>query len=115
MYSKCNTCLLSVEIKEDDNRQTGLRQYTVIVELPGSSRDDIKVWQEKGLLTVTGEKKAPSGNRLLSERVYGKLSRTFRLPDDANADKIEANYSNGIVTIEIPKLEEAKSKNIEVK
>ena len=109
MYYNCKTCLPPAEIKEED------KQYTIMVELPGSSRDNIKVWQENGFLTVTGEKKTPSGNRLLSERVYGKLSRAFRLPDDANADKIEANFSNGVVTVEIPKLEESKSKNIEVK
>ena len=109
MYSKCKTCLPPAEIKEED------KQYTVIVELPGSLRDDVKVWQERGLLTITGEKKAPSGNRLFSERVFGEFSRVFRLPDDANANRIEANYSNGVVTVEIPKLEESKSKNIEVK
>ena len=97
------------EIKQDDS------SYTIMIELPGSTRDEIKVWQEKGLLTITGEKKAEAGEKVFSERLFGKFSRVFRLPEDADSEKIEANYRDGVISVEIPKLEKAKPKSIEIK
>jgi len=108
MLWNSGTWLLPVDVKET---QEG---YTIMLELPGSHRDDIKIWQENGLLTISGEKKAPSGDRIHGERVYGKFERCFRLPKDANVDKIEANYRDGVVTVEIEKLAEAKPKAIKI-
>ncbi len=108
MSAKCNRCLPATEIKEDEN------SYKIMIELPGSTRDEVKIWQEKNTLTISGEKKAPEGNRIWNERVYGKLERSFRIPGDANREKIEANYAEGVVTVNIPKLEAAKPRNIEV-
>lgn len=94
--------------------------YRILMELPGSLRDDIKVWAEDGILTITGEKKAPISDseektsRLVAERVFGKLSRSFQLPKDADTSKIEANFDNGVLTVEIPKSEKAKPKDIEI-
>jgi len=85
-----------------------------MVELPGSNRDDVKVWQDNDVLTVSGEKKAPSGNRVWNERVFGKFERSFSMPDDADKDRIEANYADGVVTVTIAKLEQAKPKNIKL-
>jgi len=85
-----------------------------MMELPGSTRDDVKVWQENNILTITGEKKAPEGNRVWNERIYGKFERSFAIPANADREKIEANYADGVVTVMIPKTEAAKPKDIKV-
>ena len=108
MLVRCNTSYPPVEIMETD------KGYSVMMELPGSQRDDIKVWQEDSILTITGEKKAPVGDEVFRERVFGKYSRSFSLPTDTDLEGIEANYRDGIITVDIPKLETAKPKNIEV-
>jgi HSP20 family protein len=89
--------------------------YNIAIEIPGSARDDIKIWSESGKLMVTGEKKIQPGNRLLAERVAGEFFRSFELPNDAATDKIEATYRDGVLTIEIPKTEQPKPKSIEIK
>jgi len=108
MYANSRICLPAAEIRETDN------SYTVQVELPGSTRDDIKIWQENNLLIVSGEKKAQTGNRVLNERVFGKFQRAFQLPENIDREKIEANYADGVVTVEIPKLEKAKPRDIKI-
>jgi len=108
MFSSCDACLAPVEIKQTENG------YVISMELPGSTREEIKVWNEKNVLTITGEKKAPEGDRIMGERTFGRFTRSFRLPEDANRDTIEASYSNGVVAVQIQKLEEKKPKNIEV-
>ena len=94
--------------------------YHISMELPGSLRDDIKVWAEQGVLTITGEKKAPSGDsknqggRLVSERVFGKFSRRFQLPEDVDTSMIKANLNDGVLIIEIAKSEKSKAKDIKI-
>lgn len=108
MLSNCNACLPAVEIKQTE------KDYVITMELPGSTRDDIKVWNEKNVLTITGEKKAPEGDRILGERSFGRFTRSFRLPEDADCDKIEAGYKDGVVTVQIAKLEDKKPKDIKI-
>jgi HSP20 family protein len=98
-----------VEIGETD------KNYQITMEIPGSARDDIKIWSESGVLMVTGQKKVEAGNRLWAERVAGEFSRSFELPADVAVDKIEARFRNGVLTIEIPKTEPVKPKSIEIK
>jgi len=98
-----------VEIKETEG------YYQLMMEIPGSARDDIKVWNESGMLMITGEKKIPAGNKLLAGSIAGQFSRSFRIPDNAAIDKIEASYRDGVLTVAIPKIEQAKPKTIEVK
>ena len=109
MYIQTKIYQQPVEITQSE------KSYNIMVELPGSTRDEIKVWLEKGLLTITGEKKPQAGEKIFSERVFGKFSRLFRLPEDADLDNIEANYRDGVVSVEIAKLEEAKPKSINIK
>jgi len=106
MFATCKTCTPAVEIRESD------KSFIIMMELPGSNRDEIKVWQENSILTISGEKKAPSGSRIINERVFGSFQRAFRLPDNVDREKIEANYSDGVVKVEIAKLEQAKRKDI---
>jgi HSP20 family protein len=103
----------SVDIIEHDDA------FIVEAELPGMSKDDVKTSIEGNILTIKGEKKqeqAKEGkNYHRTERVYGSFMRSFTLPTSVRTDKIEASYKNGILTVRIPKAEEAKSKSIEVK
>jgi HSP20 family protein len=93
--------------------------YVAKVELPGVSKDDVKITMQDNVLTVRGEKKAErkskEANMHRVERYYGSFQRSFALPATVKNDKIEAEYKDGILTVTMPKAEEAKPKQIEVK
>ena len=103
----------AVDIAERDN------EYVVKVELPGVNKDDVKITLESNILTIRGEKKqekeekGENSHRL--ERSYGSFQRSFTLPTIVKNDKIDAVYRDGILTVTLPKAEEAKPKQIEVK
>jgi HSP20 family protein len=89
----------------------------VRVEVPGMNENDLKVSFEDGLLTVSGERqfeRKDDRNYHRIERTYGSFTRTFSLPRTVDANSIGANYRDGILEIEIPKLEEAKPKQIQI-
>jgi len=92
-------------------------EYSVKLELPGVSKDDVKITLENNVLTVSGEKKKESKSSTFHriERSYGAFQRSFTLPSTVKADRIDASYADGILTIVLPKAEEAKPKQIEVK
>jgi HSP20 family protein len=102
-----------VDISETDD------EYIVRAEIPGVSKDDIKVTIRDNMLTISGEKKqekeTKNENFHRVERVYGSFTRTFTLPGAVKVDKVEATFKDGVLTIKLPKVEEAKSKEIEVK
>ena len=108
MISKFNTKVPPVEIRENSD------EYIIAMEFPGTEHNDIKIWQEKDALTITAEKKPVKGNRVFAERVFGAFTWYVKLPEDVNADGIKANYKNGVITLEIPKLENSKPKNIRI-
>lgn len=93
-------------------------KYTVKAELPGMKQEDVDVSVTGDRLTIKGEKKAETEveeeNYYRSERVYGSFCRSIDLPSDADSDKIEANYNEGVLEVSIPKTEEVKSKKIDV-
>lgn len=103
----------AVDISEDNDN------YYVAVELPGLSKEDIKVRFEDGFLTVSGERKSQHERKDVNfhrvERSYGRFERSFRVPAQILADKIDAHFDKGVLTITLPKAEEAKAKEIEVK
>lgn len=103
----------SVDVVENDS------DFTVNVELPGVPKDDVKITVADGVLTIKGEKKQESerkgDNYHRVERSYGSFERSFTLPSAVRSEKIEANFTNGVLTIFIPKEEQAKTKEIEVK
>jgi HSP20 family protein len=104
----------SVDIVETE---TG---YGITADLPGLSKDDIKVHVEKGVLTLSGEKKTEAEKREKNkyyhfERSYGKFTRSFSLPDHVDSASIDARFNNGVLEINLKKTEEAKAKAIEVK
>ena len=91
---------------------------TVKAELPGMKREEIEVSLHDGALTISGErkseKKAEKGEVYRSERFFGRFQRTVALPSPVAADKVKANYKDGILTVTLPKTEEAKPKQIDV-
>lgn len=93
--------------------------YVVKVELPGVNRNDVKIVVQDRQLTIRGEKKQEKDAREASyhriERSYGAFQRTFTLPSGVKSDKIEAAYTDGILSVTLPKAEEAKAKEIEVR
>jgi HSP20 family protein len=89
----------------------------VRVEVPGMNQNDLKVSFEDGLLTVSGERqfeRKDDRNYHRIERTYGSFSRSFSLPRTVDPSAIAANYRDGILEIEIPKLEEAMPKQIQI-
>jgi len=103
----------AVDIAEHDD------EYLVKVELPGVNKDDVKITIESNVLTIRGEKKqereTKKENYHRVERNYGSFQRSFTLPSTVKSDKIDASYKDGILSISLPKAEEAKPKQIEVK
>jgi HSP20 family protein len=97
------------------------KAYEVTAELPGMDEKSIDVNVRDGGLTIKGEKKDEKEEKgkdfYVSERRFGSFERYFRLPDGVDADKIEANFKKGILTITLPKKAEAQkpAKTIEVK
>jgi len=93
--------------------------YHVNIELPGVKKEDVLITLESNILTIKGEKKQESEEKKKDyhrvERSYGAFQRSFTLPTAVKADKIDAVYNNGILSISIPKADEAKPKQIEVK
>ena len=91
--------------------------FVVKVELPGVDKENVSVNIENGVLTIRGEKKVETEDkkRHRVECSYGSFLRSFTLPQSVKADKTEAEYKNGILNLTIPKSEEAKPKQIDVK
>jgi HSP20 family protein len=93
---------------------------TVVIkaELPGLDRKDISLDLQNGILTLKGERKheneVKDENFYRREMSYGKFVRSFSLPVEVDADKIKAEFQNGLLTIEVPKPEQHKPKQITV-
>ena len=100
-----------------DVLETGA-EIKVKVEAPGVEKDDFKISVQNNVLTVRGEKKmereTSEENYHRVERVYGSFFRALDLPSGVQADKVKANYKDGVLTITLPKSEEAKPKEIAV-
>jgi HSP20 family protein len=94
-------------------------EYEVRMELPGVRKDDVKITIENNALTIRGDKKQQSPEQEKDfrriERSYGPFQRTFSLPTTVRAEKIEAAVVDGVLTVRLPKAEEARPKEIEVK
>lgn len=90
----------------------------VRAEVPGVDPSDLHVQIERGTLTISGERKPPQeaekGSYHRRERAYGRFSRALRVPDDLDPDRATAVLNHGILTVRIPKREEAKPRTIQV-
>jgi HSP20 family molecular chaperone IbpA len=91
---------------------------TVVVEMPGVDRDNVNVSVENGLLTIEGRinfSKYEGLEPVYSEYNIGPFRRTFRISSRIDQDKIRAEMRDGVITLVLPKAEEAKTRRIEVK
>jgi HSP20 family protein len=100
------------DIEENENN------YLLKVDLPGVKKDDLKISYSEGQLSISGERKQEKVTKDSKvhrvERAYGKYYRSFSLPKKIKEDKINAEFIDGQLTIIIPKVEEAKPKEIEI-
>src|SRR5262245_51743145 len=90
----------------------------IALELRGVKGEDVKISLENFVLTVRGEKKQvkeEKGKVYRYERSYGAFERSFSLPSTVDADKVSATFENGVLTVSIPKSEQAKPREIQVK
>ncbi|WP_281951578.1 Hsp20/alpha crystallin family protein [Nitrosophilus kaiyonis] len=104
----------AVNEKEDE------KAYYVEVDLPGVKKEDIKVEVKDNVLSISGERKFKKEEKdkgyIRTESFFGKFERRFTLPNDADAEKIEAKVEDGVLHLTIPKVEEKENvKKIEVK
>lgn len=101
-----------VDVYETDDH------FVIKADLPGIDKKDIALDVKEGVLTLKGERHADEEvkkeNTHFRERVFGRFVRAFKLPDHVDADKITADYANGVLKIEIPKPEAVKPRQITV-
>jgi HSP20 family protein len=101
-----------VDIYETEN------ELVVKADLPDVNPQDLDIRVENNILTIRGERKFETkvneDNYLRIERAYGSFSRSFSLANSVKSDAIKADYRNGVLTLSIPKREEAKPKQIKV-
>ncbi|OHV78739.1 Hsp20/alpha crystallin family protein [Ensifer sp. LCM 4579] len=94
------------------------KAYEITAELPGIEEKDIEVKISNGSLTIKGEKQETKEEKgkeyFLSERRYGSFQRTFQVPEGVDAEKIEAAFAKGVLTITLPKSEDAQKKERKV-
>ena len=95
------------------------KELVVKASVPGLDPKDIEITVTDDVLTIKGEvkeeKKVERESYHLRERRYGTFQRSIRLPVGVNADKAEATFENGVLTLTLPKVEEAQAKHIKVK
>ncbi|MEZ5331413.1 MAG: Hsp20/alpha crystallin family protein [Thermoanaerobaculia bacterium] len=87
-------------------------------ELPGMTKDEVELTLEKNTLTLQGERKFERDEQRESyhriERGYGSFTRTFALPANVRTEDVKATFENGVLTVELPKVEEAKPHRVEI-
>ena len=110
--SNLTTWAPSVDIYENE------QELVVKADLPDVDPKDLDIRVENNILTIRGERKfetkADEANYLRVERAYGAFSRSFSLANTVNSEAIKADYHDGVLTLTIPKREEAKPKQIKV-
>lgn len=103
-----------VDIKET---KTG---YSISAEIPGYKESEITLYVENHVLSLEGKKEEKEDEKdgrkyLIRERVVRNFKRSFTLPEDADEEKVSAHFKNGVLEIDLPKMEKAQPKRIEVK
>ncbi|MBV8200755.1 MAG: Hsp20/alpha crystallin family protein [Acidobacteria bacterium] len=101
-----------VDIQETDD------SYRIQAELPGMTKDDIEITLENNVLRLSGERKFEKDTKKENyhriERTYGSFTRSFALPTQVGSDKVQAKFENGVLTIVVPKAEQAKPRRISI-
>ena len=88
--------------------------YVMSVDLPGMSKKDINIEARENQLFISGERKSERKSNGASERFYGKFHRVVTLPEGVDAERIEAQYQDGVLKVALPKLESAKPRQIKI-
>jgi HSP20 family protein len=92
--------------------------FVVKAELPGLKKEDIDINVHNGVLTISGERRQETekkeGQTFRSERYFGRFQRSVTLPAAVDVSKVKASYKDGVLTIDLPKAEEAKPKQIAI-
>ena len=105
---------MRIDVTENDNA------YTVKADIPGVKKDDINVSIDGNMVRIDAQAKSESQTRgdgekvLRSERYYGSISRAFSLDQDIDASKVEARYSDGVLSLQLPKKAQAESRKIAI-
>jgi HSP20 family protein len=106
------TWMPPVDIQETED------SYRLVAELPGLTKEDIQITLENNVLRLSGERKFEKDVKKESyqriERAYGTFTRAFTLPSQVNAEKVEAAFDSGVLTITVPKAEQAKPRKINI-
>ncbi len=93
--------------------------YLISADLAGVAPGDVKVVVREGVLTLQGERKpvdaAAEARLVLSERSFGAFARSFAIPRDADGEKVTASFAHGAITIRVPRKEEVKPREVEVR
>ncbi|MCR4741877.1 MAG: Hsp20/alpha crystallin family protein [Treponema sp.] len=101
-----------VDVKENKD------SYTLEMDLPGRSEDDIEIELNKDNLTIASKEEKKAENKeekyILRERNYSDFNRRFTLPEDVDTDSIKANFKNGVLIINMNKKEIEKPKSIKI-
>jgi HSP20 family protein len=108
-----DTWVPALDVRESQDR------FDVTVDLPGLEPGDVNVTFEDGMLSISGKREFSAEDRGETwhriERSFGTFARSMRLPQTADTDRIEATFDKGVLTISVPKTEQAKPKTIEVR
>ena len=104
MFDRNESKLMRTDIKENEN------DYAVIIDLPGYSKENIKIEVEDGYLTVTATKteednEEDSGKYVRKERYFGECSRSFYVGENIETEDVKASFRNGTLNLSIPKKE----------
>jgi HSP20 family protein len=108
-----DTWVPALDVRESEDR------FDVTVDLPGLEPGDVNVTFEDGMLTISGKREFSAEDRGETwhriERSFGTFARSMRLPQTADTERIEATFDKGVLTVSVPKTEQAKPRTIEVR
>lgn len=95
------------------------KEYLVKADLPGVKREDVRITLENGIITIAGERRQSKDEKSEKthrvESFYGTFSRSFTVPEDADAQSVKAESKDGVLYLHIPKIKREKAKPIEIK
>jgi HSP20 family protein len=102
---------LGVNVREDAEREA----YVLSALVPGLKSDELNIQVLENVVRIQGEYKADESNYLVRELPNGSFTRTLRLPAAIDADQVEADITDGVLTLRLPKAESARPKQIKIK
>ena len=134
LHSRLSTMFGRAPVKKEGEQQEALRvaewaplvditedpkEYLIKAELPDIKKEEVKISVQNDVLSISGERKYEKEEKDKKfhriERAYGSSLRSFAIPEDADPEKVSAEFENGLLRVHIPKTERAKPKSIEVK